>query len=90
MFDLFDTRFLDVLCRVAEGRLGAGHACAIALRDAVRDDNPDLRAAAQSALNALQPDDLVAMMADAHKMLREDPAGILENWTGDAPEGTRH
>ncbi|MDX8442085.1 hypothetical protein [Mesorhizobium australafricanum] len=35
---------------------------------------------AQAALNGLPKEVLVALMADAHKALREDPSAILGAW----------
>ena len=87
MFDGAGAMFFKALCQVAERRLGRGHPCLAAIAAAAESGNPDTTRAAQEALGALDPDVAAALMADAHKVLRENPAALLDAWRG---TGARH
>lgn len=84
MFETTGRTFFQALHAAAEKRLGQQHPCCLAIVEAAR--NPDATAvrAAQAALNRLPKEVLVALMADAHKALREDPSAILGAWGGSA------
>lgn len=86
MFDVIGTRFFAALARAAENHLDAGDPCIAALRHA--GNRPDLGAtvAAQEALGLLAPAVLNAIMSDAHRLLREDPAALLDAWHPDGPK----
>ena len=68
---------LTALRDILERRLGSGHDCWLATDRALAEGDA---AAAQRALNSLDPAMLGEVMAEAHKALREDPALILEAW----------
>lgn len=87
MFEMTGEAFFDAVRQAAERRLDQDHPCLLVLRAAARGNDPAATAAAQEALDALDPETVTAIMAEAHKILRESPAGILASWK---PGGTRH
>lgn len=87
MFDEIGTRFFAALAKAAEMHLDAGHSCIAALRRAGEAPGPAATAAAQAALGALEPASMNAIMGEAHRLMREDPAGLLSAWK---PAGPRH
>lgn len=87
MFDGAGAMFFKALRGVAERRLGRAHPCFAAIAAAAQSGSPDTTRAAQEALGALDPDVAAALMADAHKALRENPAALLDTWRG---TGARH
>jgi hypothetical protein len=87
MFDIIGPMFFSALRRAADHHLERNHPCLEVLDTAVRDNSPAAIAAAQEALAALAPAVMAELMADAHKLLREDPGQILRGWT---PSGTGH
>lgn len=84
MFETTGKTFFQALQAAAEKRLGQQHPCCLAIAEAARDPDATAVRAAQAALNGLPKEVLVALMADAHKALREDPAAILGAWSGSA------
>ncbi|WP_454851117.1 hypothetical protein [Rhizobium binxianense] len=87
MFDTIGSTFFDALRRAAERHLEHGHPCIEALGAAARGADSTTIAAAQDALAALDPAITNELMAEAHKLLREDPARILGGWN---PAGVSH
>lgn len=87
MFDTIGSTFFDALRRAAERHLEHGHPCIEALGAAARGADSTAIAAAQDALAALDPAIMNALMAEAHRLLREDPARILGGWN---PAGVSH
>ncbi|MFB2550486.1 hypothetical protein [Ensifer soli] len=87
MFDSFGPAFFAALHRAAQDRLDPGHPCLERLAAAGAADDPAATLAAQEALAALDPAVAEAVMAQAHRLLRENPAGLLSAWPS-AP--TRH
>lgn len=75
--------FAAVRAAVAE-RLSADHPCTQALERAAVDGDPALAAAAEDELRRLEPECMAEIMGAAHKLLREDPMAILEQWPGRA------
>lgn len=73
----------SVLRDVAARQLGREHPCWRAIDAALVDGEV---AAAQAALHALEPATLERLMSETHKIMREDPAHILEAWGGGAPK----
>lgn len=86
MFDTIGSMFFAALRRAAEGRLEAGHPCIEALRQAGSVDDPMATAAAQESLSALDPTLVNAIMADAHRIMREDPRALLGAWPAAGPK----
>lgn len=84
MFETTGRTFFQALHAAAEKRLGQEHPCCRAIAEAARNPEATAVRAAQAALNGLPKEVLVALMADAHKALREDPAAILGAWSGSA------
>lgn len=80
MFDTMGSAFFDALLRAAERHLEPGHPCIEALGTAAGGTDPAAITAAQDALAALDPATMNALMAEAHRLLREDPARILGGW----------
>ena len=87
MFETAGGIFFDALRQAAERHLEPGHPCLAILGTAARAGNPAATVAAQEALAALDPAMLNAVMADAHKLLRDNPRQVLHAW---GPIGTRH
>jgi len=87
MFETTGRTFFQALHTAAENRLGRQHPCCRAIAEAARNLQAAAVRAAQAALNGLPKEVLVALMADAHKALREDPSAILGAWGG---FGSRH
>ncbi|OHV77711.1 hypothetical protein [Mesorhizobium sp. ORS 3428] len=84
MFETTGRTFFEALHAAAAKRLGQQHPCCLAIAEAARETEATAVRAAQAALNSLPKDVLVALMADAHKALREDPSAILGAWGGSA------
>ena len=82
MLDVIGERLFAALRGAAEQRLGRDHPCFAALDKAAGDTGPAVVQAVQAALAALEPSLAAALMADAHKALRENPQGILGSWSG--------
>jgi len=80
MFEETGKAFFSALRAAAERRLGPDHPCLVALGDAANGRGDAAVPTAQDALSALDPETLNALMADAHKTLREDPGNILRAW----------
>lgn len=87
MFETIGTAFFAALARAAEIHLEAGHPCIRALRDAGDGVDPAATARAQEALSSLAPAIMNAIMADAHRAMREDGSVILGAWR---PTGASH
>ncbi len=87
MFDAIGEMLFTALSRAAENHLEAGHPCIEALRHAGHANDRAATAAAQEALSALDPMVMNAIMADAHRIMREDPPALLGAWP---TAGTRH
>lgn len=87
MFETAGKTFFAALRDAVARRLGADHACVQVMARAADLGDADATAAAQDALNALSGDLAAALMADVHKALREDTAGVLGAWQ---PFGNRH
>ncbi|MFT4182182.1 MAG: hypothetical protein QM636_09735 [Rhizobium sp.] len=86
MFETIGSTFFDALRQAAERHLERDHPCIEALDAAARSTDPATTAAAQEALAALDPAIMNALMAEAHKLLRENPGRILDSWN---PPGIR-
>jgi len=82
MFETTGKTFFGALQAAAEKRLSRQHPCCLAIAEAAREPQASTVRAAQAALNALPKEVLAALMADAHKALREDPSAILGAWGG--------
>jgi hypothetical protein len=67
------SRLMQALADAATQRLGAKHAFVAACRAA---DLTNVRA----LLDRLNPEDAEAILAAAHKQLREDDASVLAQW----------
>lgn len=87
MFDTIGSALFDALRRAAERHLEHDHPCIEALDAAARGADSTAIAAAQDALAGLDPAIMNALMAEAHRLLREDPARILDGWN---PAGVSH
>ena len=87
MFDNSGEVFFDALVQAAARHLDRDHPCLEALRATARANTPDTTIAAQQALAALDPAIMNAVMAEAHRLLRENPGHILGAWKSD---GARH
>ena len=86
MFDVIGARFFAALARAAENHVDAGDPCIAALRHAGSRPDPAATVAAQEALDLLAPAVLNAIMSDAHRLLREDPAALLDAWRPGDPK----
>ena len=86
MFDMIGTRFFAALARAAENHLDAGDPCIAALRQAGSRPDQAATVAAQEALGGLAPAVLNAIMSDAHRLMLEDPAALLDVWHPDDPK----
>jgi hypothetical protein len=82
MFETTGKTFFEALKAAAEKRLGQEHPCCRAIAEAALHPEAAAVRAAQAALNGLPKEVLIALMADAHKALREDPSAILGAWGG--------
>jgi hypothetical protein len=80
MFEAIGAPFFEALAKAAESHLEAGHPCIAALRHAAHAGNPAATVEAQEALGALAPAVMTAIMADAHRTMREDGGVILGSW----------
>lgn len=87
MFETAGKTFFVALRDAVARHLGPDHACFQVMARAADVGDADATAAAQDALNALGGDMAAVLMADVHKSLREDPAGVLGAWH---PFGKRH
>lgn len=87
MFEMTGSAFFEALGDAAARHLEPGHPCLEAIRAAVRANDSAATLAVQEALAALDPAITNALMAQAHKILRESPAGILGAWN---PGAGRH
>jgi hypothetical protein len=82
MFDVIGKKLFAALRDAAEQRLGRDHPCFAALAEAVSQAGFATTEAAQIAIATLDPTVAAALMADAHKALRDNPHTILDAWTG--------
>ncbi|MDE1995356.1 MAG: hypothetical protein KGI75_22835 [Rhizobiaceae bacterium] len=80
MFETIGPVFFRALRRAAERQPDLDCSCIEALEAAARNADAAAIAKAQSALSALDPQTMAGLMADAHKLLREDPQQVLRNW----------
>lgn len=87
MFDLAGATFFAALRDAAQKQLGRDHPCFQAVEAAAANCEAASIAAAQSALNSLDPEVLNGLMEQTHKSLRENPAAVLDAWPGG---GARH
>jgi hypothetical protein len=87
MFETAGKIFFAALRDAVARRLGTDHACFQVMARATDVGDADATAAAQGALNALGGEMAAVLMADVHKALREDPAGVLKAWQ---PLGNKH
>ncbi|MGI9405977.1 MAG: hypothetical protein ACR2O4_06360 [Hyphomicrobiaceae bacterium] len=87
MLEIFGKRFFEALREVAELQLGADHPCVQAIDGAAQSGTESDVAAAQKQLAALPDDVSGSLMEAVHKVMREDPAALLDAWDG--PGGRR-
>ncbi len=82
MFEIIGQSLFAALRDAAERRLGRDHPCFSTLDRAVNETGPAATEAAQAAIAALDPGIAAALMAEAHRALRENPHAILGAWQG--------
>jgi hypothetical protein len=82
MLDPADRTLLATLRSLAGQKLATDHACTQLLDRALANDDPAAARDARRALHDLPADMFDALMADAHRILRQDPAAILALWRG--------
>lgn len=87
MFDIFGKRFFQAVETCAARQLGPDHACVKAAGRAVQIGGDADVEDARAHLAALPDDQSVALMEAVHKMMREDPAAILDAWEGSGGPG---
>lgn len=80
MFETIGGTFFGALRQAAERHFERDHPCIEALDAAARIASPAAIVAAQEALATLHPALMTALMAEAHKLLREHPGRILDSW----------
>ena len=73
MFEEIGPQFLSALAAAAAPRLSPEHPLLVACGEA------DL-SRVREALDALAPAEADALLAQAHKLMREDEAGVLAQW----------
>ena len=83
MFDETGSDFFNALRQVAERLLEPEHPCIQALGEAASNPSPTSTALAQDEFAALDTAMISALMAGAHKLLRENPEQILASWNFD-------
>lgn len=83
-------RFMDAVATAATEHLGKDHPlCAAALK-AATDPAPEHGVAVQSQLDALSFECRDAILAQAHKIMREDLAAIWSHLPAASPDDTMH
>lgn len=83
MFDIIGESLFAALRDAVEHRLGRDHPCFAAVDQAVEETGPAATQAVQAAIAGLDPEIAAALMADAHKSLRENSRVILGAWRDD-------
>ena len=83
MFEDFSKRLFKALHKDAIAMLGRDHPCTLAISRAIKTDNQTDIQEAQKQLSALPSDVAEPLMKAAHKTLREDPAALLDMWSGE-------
>lgn len=83
MFDETGSDVFNALRRAADRLLEPEHPCVRALGEAASSPSPASTALAQDELAALDTAVISALMAGAHKLLRENPEQILARWNFD-------
>ena len=87
MFEVIGFRFFETLYAVAKEKLGAEHACTLAVAGAVKSGAQVDISHAQTLLSELPPQVVADLMEAVHKSMREDPNALLDLWS--APGSTR-
>ena len=80
MFEVVGVRFFETLHAVAKEKLGAEHACTLAVGGAVKSGAQADIEHAQTCLSELSPQVVADLMEAVHKSMREDPKALLDNW----------
>ncbi len=80
MFEVVGPRFFEALQAVAREKLGAEHACTLAVANAAKSGNQVDIEHAQTCLSDLSPQVVADLMEAVHKSMREDPKSLLDHW----------